>query len=188
MTADRDTLPPVVGALSIAPGPSEYDRVLMAARSGVDPSAEQRTFIDQLLRLMGEFGVREIHRLVLIKGPSGRDCLQVTLGFEEIDPRSYRITLPFHADPFRDPGWIAAELIRQSSAARMTLRPGNPSKAVQYRDLMQELISRRSGCDLDESTEAEYARALKALWDQMSEDERISIEAEFWVEIASAEP
>jgi hypothetical protein len=67
--------------------------------------------------------VMDIHRLVLSKGNGGRNMLNVTLQLNSKVMLSYRVTLPLGADPFMDPGWIAAELIRQSAAMRCSLRP-----------------------------------------------------------------
>jgi hypothetical protein len=115
-----------MGATSICPGPTEYDSVLMEHHQPVvqnDQHMRTETFTLRLLKILAGHGVHDIQRLLLGKGPGNRDMLSLTLNMSSNTMLSYRVTFPIGADPFADPGWVAAELIRQSAAARRSLHP-----------------------------------------------------------------
>jgi hypothetical protein len=91
-----------------------------------DQYARTETFTVKLLDILAGHGVRDIHRLMLGSGAGGRDTLSITLQLDDDQLLSYNITMPLGSDPFTDPGWVAAELIRQSSTVRQSLRPDSP--------------------------------------------------------------
>jgi hypothetical protein len=122
-----DTEPPVTGATSIHPGSNEYDSVLLAYCVPITQNgqcARTEAFTISLMRILAAYGVHDVHRLVLSKGAGSREMLSLTLRMAGNTMLSYQVMFPFGSDPFMDPGWVAAEVIRQSSAARCSLLPG----------------------------------------------------------------
>jgi hypothetical protein len=115
-----------MGATSISPGSSEYEAILREYCSQVPPD-EQRlrteSFTVRLIMILATHGVQDIFRLVLVKGHGGREQLCLTLVFSGGRMFSYTVIFPIGAEPFGDPGWVAADLIRQSADTRNSLLP-----------------------------------------------------------------
>lgn len=122
-----DTSPPVAGAISIAPGPDKYLQILkMHPEMRYVPDLHQRTelFHTELVEALRNFGVGDVLRLCLMRGAGGRDVLIITIDVSsDATVRTYTVIFPFNAEPFSDPGWVASEIVRQSSAAKMSLHP-----------------------------------------------------------------
>ena len=125
----RDTTPPVPGAIHVPSGSDKVMRVLsihQEIQAITEVHFRTEAFHNALSDALSKYGVGEVIRLCLMHGVGGREVLIVTIDVvTDNTVRTYTVIFPFNSDPFSDPGWVAAQIIQQSSAASMSLRPCN---------------------------------------------------------------
>lgn len=166
---DGDTLPPVVGSLSVRP-PEEYDWILFRNTMPVNPGEQHERFIDALVLSLMEYGVTEVKYLTLTR-VAGRDSLRLALGFATGCPKTYQIALPFGAGPFNDPCWVAVEILRQSAACAEKLER-SPSPGYRYIELVRRQRERLDrGEPITDEEQRRFAEELDVLWGELSVEE-----------------